>query len=141
MSAQVQWDIGQGRQVTNFEFGHSVADPIRDQAPGLTLDDLDGLLRDAYVRAYREGQRVGREEGRRTGRDECDRETREGHKKFLDWFRVNVIRDVEAVDEALDLLALNPGRMSKSQEESIRACAARLNRTILTWDKRTRDDR
>lgn len=71
----------------------------QDLAPGLTMRDLDSLLREHYAKGYEAGRRAAWDETMARLTRERQKAAREAESELLQWMWPNVVRRVQTCAE------------------------------------------
>lgn len=131
MSAQNQFWVGS--HVTTTASGGQPPDPARDLAPGLTMQDLDALLREHYAKGYRKGRLDGSKEVRSLIPHERREAAGKAEADLLQWMWPNVMHRVLTASERVAQILDGPKSTIAKDRERIDVVLGMLKQSLHSF--------
>lgn len=108
-------------------------DPARDLAPGLTMKDLDGLLREHYAKGYRAGEAKAWEDAQLRIRTERKQAAGKAESDLLQWMWPNVMNRVLTASERVARILDGPKSTIAKDREQIDVVLGILKQSLHSF--------
>lgn len=109
----------------------------RDLAPGLTMQDIDAMLREHYAKGYRDGQREGMNRAGEIIASERTTTAKKAAKKaeadLLQWMWPNVLSRVLSASERLAAVLDAPKSTIDNDRKSVKVAFDQLKSSLHTF--------
>jgi hypothetical protein len=115
-------------------------DPARDLAPGLTMKDLDALLREHYAKGYRAGHRKGMDEAGALIPSERRAAAQKAEADLLQWMWPNVMNRVLTASERVAGIIDGPRSTIAKDRERIDVVLGMLKQSLHTFHGKRPND-
>lgn len=115
-------------------------DPARDLAPGLTMKDLDSLLREHYAKGYEAGQNKARADARQRIPQERKQAAAEAEAALLKWMWPNVMHQVLSASERAAAILDAPKSTIARDRESVERLLNVLKQSLHTFHQKRPSD-